>query len=88
MRCRNYRRLVVLTTEADLSAEQRASRNRHEAECLACREFDRDMRGVEYLLGLLRGEEAPADFSGAVMRRIGENRRVTRRAGMWGFWRR
>jgi hypothetical protein len=88
MKCRHFRRLVVLATEAELTTEERAIRNRHQAECLACREFCQDMRGIEYLLSLISGVRAPADFSGMVMARIRETKERSRSASSLFIWRR
>lgn len=88
MRCRHFRRLVVLGTEADLSSEQRATSESHWAECPACREFCEEMRGVEYLLSLISGERAPADFSGMVMARIRETQSRSPRTSLLFFRRR
>ena len=88
MTCRQFRKLVVLAREAELSREQRAGRNEHEAECLGCRQFCRDMRGIEYLLGTSAGMRAPEDFAGAVIRRIRESRTPSRRGWALPVWRR
>ena len=86
MRSRHFRRLVVLCKETELSHEQRACSNHHHAECLPCREFCRDMRGVERLLSLVRAAEVPAGFSGAVMQRIRQTPHRPRRAGFLLPW--
>ncbi len=88
MKCRYFRRLIVLTKEAELTHKQRSSGNHHQAECLPCREFCREMRGVEHLLSLVRSDEASVDFSGAVMQRIRETPTRSRRAGFFLPWRR
>jgi hypothetical protein len=82
MRCIHFRRLVVLAREAELSHEQRAGCNLHEAECLACRQFRQDMRGVELLLNLTLGVRAPENFCGAVIQKIKESGGAGRRGGL------
>ena len=86
MRCTHFRHLVVLAQETELSREQRAGCNLHEAECLACRQFRQDMRGVELLLNLTLGVRAPDNFCGGVIRRIKERGTPGRRGGLQLAW--
>jgi hypothetical protein len=86
MRCTHFRRLVVLAQETELSREQRAGCNLHEAECLACRQFRQDMRGVELLLATALGVRAPEDFCRSVIRRIKERGNHERRGGLQLAW--
>ena len=88
MRCSHFRRLVVLCDEAEMSLEQRCCCNLHQAECLACREFRREMRGMEYLLSLVTCPRAPAEFSGKVMERIRQTPARPRGIGLHLAWRR
>jgi hypothetical protein len=80
--------MVVLARETELSREQRVGCNLHEAECLPCRQFRQDMRGVELLLGLAedRSGRAPEDFSSAVIRRIKADTARPRRGGLQLAW--
>ena len=87
MRCRDFRRLIVLAKEAELTHQQRACGNRHHAECLPCRQFCREMRTVEHLLSLVRMDQASVDFSGAVMQRIRQTPTSPRRPGFFPWFR-
>lgn len=81
MRCRHYRRLIVLCKDAELTPEQQAWCQRHRESCPTCRDFCRDMRCVESLLNLIAAAPVPPEFSGIVMQRVRQTSPDSRRAG-------
>lgn len=83
MRCRKFRRLVVIAETHELSEGDQLRLKKHEAHCSRCGQFSREMQAVHTLLRMEHTVESPSAFKQTVMAKLrsGDKQGISQRIG-------